>query len=216
MYNFLFDPTYITLFVIALLIFLVMFLWRKITIVEGNFFILEKRVNLIKKESRDNSLSKNLERSNIVMNEIFSNSIPEQSCKSVGSCSFPLSSEDIELPNNETQGTTVTIVETITKVSDTDDMDENVKISFNNTDLDKRIEDAIDPVDIINAIDKIDTENDNASSISEFTLNTDDKYNQKKLSKLNLDKIKNICMQLNLNTDGTKAQLIAKILECNK
>ena len=36
---------------------------------------------------------------------------------------------------------------------------------------------------------------------------------KKKLSKLNLDKLKEKCIELELNTEGTKAQLIDRILE---
>ena len=52
MYGVLFDQTYITMAVFGLLIFLIMFLWRKITIIEGGLFILEKRVDVIKKTDR--------------------------------------------------------------------------------------------------------------------------------------------------------------------
>lgn len=40
--------------------------------------------------------------------------------------------------------------------------------------------------------------------------------NKKKLSKLNLDKLKEKCSDLGLNNEGTKAQLIEKILEKEK
>jgi hypothetical protein len=204
MYSFLFDPTYMTLILMALLIFLVLFLWRKLTILEGNFYILEKRVNLMKKDSRENKIAKSIERSNIVMNEIFGDA-----CKSggdLGGCVFPVASMD------ETQH-----VPNDTTAQD----DENVKITFtNDLDLDKKIEEAMDPVDIINALD-VRTSNeakdvDNVSVASDITFNTDEKYSQKKLSKMNLDRLKDVCSQLNLNSDGTKAQLITRILENNK
>ena len=51
--------------------FLIMFLWRKLTILEGNYFLLEKRVNIIKKEDRTEQLSKNLENSDAVMKGSF-------------------------------------------------------------------------------------------------------------------------------------------------
>ena len=50
MYSFLFNQTYLSIFAIAILVFLLMFLWRKLTILEGNYYLLEKRVNIIKKE----------------------------------------------------------------------------------------------------------------------------------------------------------------------
>jgi hypothetical protein len=90
MYDFLFDQTYINLFVLALLLFLVMFLWRKVTIIEGNYFLLEKRVNIIKKEGRENLLTKNIERSEVVMNEIFRDSVTSKSCNNLNSeCKIP-------------------------------------------------------------------------------------------------------------------------------
>ena len=71
MYSFLFNQTYLTIFVIAILIFLLMFLWRKLTILEGNYYLLEKRVNIMKKEERNEQLSKNIEKADIIMNEVF-------------------------------------------------------------------------------------------------------------------------------------------------
>lgn len=74
MYSFLFNQTYLTIFVIAILVFLLMFLWRKLTILEGNYYLLEKRVNIMKKEERNEQLSKNIEKADIIMNEVFKNS----------------------------------------------------------------------------------------------------------------------------------------------
>ena len=74
MYGFLFDQTYINLIIMGFFLFLIMFLWRKITIIEGNYFILEKRVDMIKKTDRDSLISKNMEKADVVMNEIFKDS----------------------------------------------------------------------------------------------------------------------------------------------
>lgn len=201
MYSFLFEPTYMTLIVLALLIFLVMFLWRKLTILEGNFYILEKRVNLMKKESRESKLAKSIERSNIVMNEIFGDAVVQgssETCKT-GGCVFPVAD--------------------ITEIAKPIEDDENVKITFTN-DLDMKIQEAIDPVDIINALEinenKEVKDADTVSIASDMTFNTDEKYSQKKLSKMNLDKLKEVCSQLNISNDGTKAQLITRILENSK
>ena len=60
-------------------LFLIMFLWRKITIIEGNYFILEKRVDMFKKTEREHLISKNIEKADIVMNEIFKDSINKKS-----------------------------------------------------------------------------------------------------------------------------------------
>ena len=95
MYSFLFNQTYITIFVVALLIFLIMFLWRKLTILEGNYFLLEKRVNIIKKDERAEQLSKNLERSDAIMKEVFKNNIKRGACDiNDGICPMPKDSSE--------------------------------------------------------------------------------------------------------------------------
>jgi hypothetical protein len=70
-----------------------MFLWRKLIILEGNFFVLEKRVNLIKKDAREDSISRNIEKSDVIMNEIFKDYAPSNACKQSmyqgGSCPMP-------------------------------------------------------------------------------------------------------------------------------
>ena len=85
MYGFLFDQTYINLIILGFFLFLIMFLWRKITIIEGNYFILEKRVDMIKKTERDSLISKNMEKADVVMNEIFKDSTSGGSGSSGGS-----------------------------------------------------------------------------------------------------------------------------------
>ena len=243
MYSFLFESTYMTLIVLALLIFLVLFLWRKLTVLEGNFYILEKRVNLMKKENRETKLAKSIERSNIVMNEIFGDAVPSDVYRSVGSCTFPIPEVDTDIStimmsgtegtegtegtDECTKGTADTDASNASNASNVSDAsnasDENVKITFTDNfsnDLDKKIEEAIDSVDIINALDMSESKElkdiDTFSIASDITFNVDEKYSQKKLSKLNLDRLKDVCLQLNINGDGTKAQLITRILENNK
>lgn len=213
MYSFIFNPQYMSLLVLALVLFLVMFLWRKLTILEGNFYILEKRINLMKKETKEATIAKNIERSNIVMNEIFNDSIPASKSKSVGTCSFPLKKvEEITIISTEIPSSTK-VEEKIKEITD------DVKISFNTDDLDKKITESTDPIEIINSVveEKKDVD-DTVSITSEFVFNaSDDKqFNQKKLSKLPIDKLKEICLQNNLGTEGTKAQLVCRILESHK
>ena len=95
MYSFLFNQTYISVFVIALLVFLLMFLWRKLTILEGNYFLLEKRVNIIKKEDRSEQLSKNLEKSDAIMKEVFKNNIKRGNCNNNDTvCNIPKNTDE--------------------------------------------------------------------------------------------------------------------------
>jgi hypothetical protein len=61
-----------------------------------------------------------------------------------------------------------------------------------------------------------DTENDTMSVTSEITFGDDKKALTKKYSKLSLDKLKDICNQNKINNEGTKNQLITRIIEVNK
>ena len=63
-------------------------------------------------------------------------------------------------------------------------------------------------------------EHDNISVTSEITFTSDDKkYDKllvKKYSKMPLDKLKEICKTTNISSDGTKKQLMARIIENTK
>ena len=87
MYSFLLDQTYINLLILLAIVVLLMFLWRKLSILEGNFFVLEKRVNLLKKDAREDSIAKNIDKADIIMNEIFNNYSPSNACKVFGGIS---------------------------------------------------------------------------------------------------------------------------------
>jgi hypothetical protein len=66
-------------------------------------------------------------------------------------------------------------------------------------------------------IDKGDHELDNISITSDITFTSDDKKNEgalhKKYSKMSLDKLKELCNTNDINIDGTKNQLIARLIE---
>lgn len=87
MYSFLLDQTYINLLILLAIVVLLMFLWRKLSILEGNFFVLEKRVNLLKKDAREDSIAKNIDKADIIMNEIFKDYCPMNACKVFGGVS---------------------------------------------------------------------------------------------------------------------------------
>lgn len=87
MYSFLLDQTYINLLILLAIVVLLMFLWRKLSILEGNFFVLEKRVNLLKKDAREDSIAKNIDKADIIMNEIFKDYCPMNACKVFGGIS---------------------------------------------------------------------------------------------------------------------------------
>jgi len=217
------NPIYTYLFILTLVIFLVIFIWRKLTILESNFYILEKRVNLMKDSSRQNNnitpgnnsqkqpvssneiftniTEKNLERSNIVMNEIFGNA--PKKCKK----------EDVKITFNSPEVNTCQEDET--------DIPEILidNITFDNTSQENSNEPQIvelnQNIDVSVNFDDIqeNTEFENTSNASEFIFNSEEKYTQKKLSKLNMEKLKSICEKMNISSEGNKNQLISRILE---
>ena len=251
------DQTYVNLFILISIVVLVMFLWRKLIILEGNFFILEKRVNLIKKDAREDSISRNIEKSDVIMNEIFKDFSPSNACKNF---ECPLSA--ITKIHSENLTDNLTINEDMVKYIsaqtpanlkgagkihlDVSNSDVDV-ITFNkgaNADTEAVGTDAGvagdtgDDVDIDKIVSTIisssedyeakvldeDTneanEQDNASVCSEITFTSDDKKSEKtllnKYSKMSLDKLKEICGLNNINVEGTRKQLIARIIENSK
>ena len=257
MYSFLFDQTYINLMVLVIIVFLIMFLWRKVIILEGNFFSLEKRVNLIKKDAREECIAKNIEKSDIIMNEIFKDSsrsnacpnfeyfsstggdtgdtntckIDDNACDTIGNCPIfkKVSTDNISINED--------MVKYISSLSE-DDLSDNTEkapdiISFTNLaaitaiaadkegDIDKIVDTIISSGEDIE-INELEESNepDNMSVSSEITFTSDDKKNdktlQKKYSKLSLDKLKELCSANNITTEGTKNQLITRIIELKK
>jgi hypothetical protein len=117
--------------------------------------------------------------------------------------------------------------------SDVEATDEAVCVSFtaaktiNDADAD-----ATDAVDIDRMVDTIissseeyekkfredaDGDADTISVSSEITFTSDEKKNEKKkYAKMSLDKLKDLCNQSNLNNDGTRNQLITRIIEAKK
>ena len=247
------DQTYVNLFILISIVVLVMFLWRKLIILEGNFFILEKRVNLIKKDAREDSISRNIEKSDVIMNEIFKDFSPSNACKNF---ECPLSAITKIHSENLTDNLTINedMVKYISAQTPTnlkgagkilDDVINNISpdidiITFNKSgdtgsvaevDADDaggeadNIEKIVDT--IINSSEDYEAkvfaeeeEKDNASVCSEITFTSDDKKSEKtllnKYSKLSLDKLKDICSSYNINSEGTRKQLITRIIENSK
>ena len=290
MYGFLFDQTYINLIIMGFFLFLIMFLWRKITIIEGNYFILEKRVDMIKKTCRDSLISKNMERADIVMNEIFKDSTngcsggsgkknycnnvsycpPEAILKSqktssndlkdsadidissymidaVAAVSSVSSKPEIVIIQEEVADDASAVLESNNKIETTECkegdnivINKNVKYGYDEADNASDIPSAViidmtansenDIRDILYAtgsasgnggVGSSDTadniDNDAMSVSSDITFGTDqDKSITKKYKKMSIEKLRDECVEKSLNSEGTKAILIGRILEYNK
>lgn len=229
MYSFLFNQTYISIFVIALLVFLIMFLWRKLTILEGNYFLLEKRVNIMKKEDRTEQLSKNLEKSDAVMKEVFKNNIKRGSCNIDDTvCNIP---KDIDVEEYIMEDIENNIDITIVNVEDSNSSKGSVNVVEEIVEDEQREDDIVDEQELVSHIEDItgtagtagtadeatieftDT-NDNASTTSEITFNSeDDKSLSKKFKAMNMEKLREECKNNSLSTEGTKSTLIARIID---
>jgi hypothetical protein len=206
MYSFLFDQTYINLLILIVIVSLVMFLWRKLIILEGNFFILEKRVNIIKKDFREDSIAKNIEASESIMNEIF------KECPAINACKqFECFPPNVEFPKNgKNNSNNLSINEDMVQyisihtpaniddehnaeVTDVTINDKDV-ISFNNEnnaneDIDKMVNNIISSNEEREVKGETDNaqieqndqlEPDNVSVSSEITFTSDDKKKKKK------------------------------------
>lgn len=207
------NPSFINALILALLIFLILFLWRKIMILEGNVFILDKRVNLLKKDNRETVISHNIKNAKASMEDIFGGS-----CDDADSCCFMPS-----VPKVATIATVAVMSDnanvSANKVPDNND----VQISFTNQEQDSMPDDIIAMIEgttetVVNQENRESQENqesqDTMSVASEITFDSNNaKYSQKKLSKMNLEKLKDVCTSLNINAEGTKPQLISRILE---
>ena len=222
MYSFLFNQTYISIFVIALLVFLLMFLWRKLTILEGNYFLLEKRVNIIKKEDRSEQLSKNLEKSDAIMKEVFKNNIKRSNCDNNDTvCNIPknIDEEDYIMDDIE-NNIDITIIDVCeeepVKIGEGIDGEEDNESGEGGEGEEEELVSHIEDITKTNEASNIELadNNDNLSITSDITFNNeDDKILSKKYKAMNLEKLREECKIYSLNSEGTKHVLISRIID---
>lgn len=171
---------------IVTLIFAGFYLWRRFVALECYIQVLEKKVSNLKKENKDLYGLVNTNDTGFKESDILMNKIfeaPLEKCTSEKCTSDVCHKETEELPP------------AISVSSSTD-----LPVSSPTLPVVEHDEDII--------IDIIEKDIENESVISENT----NIFNRKKLSKMNLDKIKEICTSLNIPTEGTKNSLIDKIL----
>ena len=257
MYGFLLDQSYINLFILVIIVSIVMFLWRKLIILEGNFFVLEKRVNLIKKDAREDSIAKNIDKADIIMNEIFKDFSPSNACKqsmcsSSGSeavCEtseagdadddedicYPQKGGAYNIPIGESRsgvdpdiitfvnGGNVEIdmgdVGDVGEVNEVNEVDALAALATTISSSEEyenkmRIADVV-VMDAGDAADAADT--DTMSVCSEITFTSDEKKSdnalKKKYVKMSLDKLKDVCISFNISGEGTRNELINRIIK---
>jgi hypothetical protein len=239
MYGILFDQTYINMVIFGLIVFFIMFLWRKITVMEGNMFILEKRVDMMKKSDRKDSINKNFESADIVMNEIFKDStVKNNYCNDINyKCPIDtkiqknkINTIDLSdiVKNSDMIDYIITEIvseptaEPRTEHQEAVDLDVKQEIDqLSKYILEETTNETNVPVsnqfDISNVIDNEHVDIDSVSVSSDITFGNDiDKTMTKKYKNMNVERLREECKEKSLNTEGTKAILISRILEYNK
>jgi hypothetical protein len=243
MYGILFDQTYINMVIFGLIVFFIMFLWRKLTVMEGNVFILEKRVDMMKKSDRKDSINKSFESADIVMNEIFKDStVKNNYCNDVNyKCPIEnimqknkkntLDLSDIINKNSDMVDYINIINDIDNEIKEIDEIDEPLSEYIFKTTKDTNITTEVtEGPTVDNAMNvaqntnvtqiPIDNENidfDSVSVSSDITFGNDtDKTMTKKYKNMNVERLREECKNKSLNSEGTKAFLISRILEYNK
>jgi hypothetical protein len=209
-----------------------MYLWRKITILEGNYYLLEKRVNIIKKDSRSELLSKNLEQSDVIMKEVFENGLKSGCDDMENLCNISpemFQEYDIDIDNEKNIDSDIINIEELNVVPEVDievlERKDSEAVQVKN--------ESSDELELITHIENITSSNnetaetgeyqDNAdttdttdatSIASEITFNNDeDKVLSKKYKAMNLEKLREECKNNSLSYEGTKSILVARIID---
>lgn len=216
MFNFKITNIYYYLFAFFGLvsILILLYFWRKIVSLSATNIILEKKYKELKKQTTknfDNINKDDFIKGNNEMDEIFNNI----DLNTMDNIAFSISSEipiavqtfttNIE-KEDLSANTEIDIVDKI--ISDTlDDEPKEIVEEINKSILpeDKTVSDIVEVEDVTDIIDNLDS-SDSISVVSENT------YSKSKLSKLNVEKLKEICVRNGGSDEGTKNVLIDRIL----
>tara|TARA_B100001540_G_C15816841_1_gene648106 strand:- start:5479 stop:6144 length:666 start_codon:yes stop_codon:yes gene_type:complete len=216
MFNFKITNIYYYLFAFFGLvsILILLYFWRKIVSLSATNIILEKKYKELKKQTTKNFDNVNKDdfiKDNNEMDQIFNNidlntmdniafSINSEIPIAVQTFTTNIEKEDLSA------NTEIDIVDKI--ISDTldDEPKETVeKINKSILPEDKIVSDIIEVEDVTDIIENVDS-TDSISVVSENT------YSKSKLSKLNVEKLKEICIRNGGSDEGTKNVLIDRIL----
>lgn len=216
MFNFKITNIYYYLFAFFGLvsILILLYFWRKIVSLSATNIILEKKYKELKKQTTknfDNVDKDDFMKGDNEMQEIFNNidlntmdniafSINSEIPIAVQTFTTNIEKEDLSA------NTEIDIVDKI--ISDTlDDEPEEIVKEINKSILpeDKIVSDIVEVEEVTDIIENADS-TDSISVVSENT------YSKSKLSKLNVEKLKEICVRNGGSDEGTKNVLIDRIL----
>jgi len=179
-------------FCITFILLILTYIIYKLFLLEADVYMIVEKINNIELEFNGSSKS-----------------LPN-SCNSNSKCIYkPKTNETINLSEivmNEVFNNTInSVIEPVKKEVDIIDIDEiigDIKENDNKEDVETESKVVFDlKKEIIN--------NDNESVVSGST----NQITKKQLQKLNVDKLKEKCTELELSIEGTKSQLIDRILE---
>jgi hypothetical protein len=212
------TSTILYFLIVTIFTLIVLYVWRKLTGVESYTKILEKRISNLKKDNAELQVAlDNYEPdevseddATIIMNKLFDydvENIPdmqsfvchENKCNVAGVTSVA----------DVTEVTEVTDVTDVTDVTGVTDAMDNEKIVTNVSDPDVELPVELPVVnhDVIEFL-----EDDKDVEVESVISETNCVYNRRKLTKMNVDKLKELCVTMNISTDGTKAVIIDRIL----
>lgn len=179
--------------------FMMLYIWRRIYGLECYAQILEKKVNNLRKENKDLQCLLNEPKqcsfsdADIILNEIFCDSKSSKKCtqNSTKASSSPK-------PTSIVDDVQIKVVDEPVLAEHIDNSKDSLEDLVNINELANVVMMTVDS----------DKPQDNESVISD----ANGVYNKKKLSKFNLEKLKEICTSIGLSNDGTKNTLIDRIL----
>jgi hypothetical protein len=175
-------------FCIFVILILLTYLIYKVFIVENDLFILNEKINRFEIEfnNPNSSLgSSSCVKENFNLSDIIMNEVfNSKPCNSNGVCKMSFNKPE-EVAN---------------------EIDIDIDNIIDKTDIIEVVEEKTKDENLFDLKKEIVVDDVESSVVSEN--NT-----KRKLQKLNLDKLKEKCAELNLSTEGTKAQLVNRILE---
>lgn len=190
--------------------FLLLYVWRRIYGLEAYSQILEKKLINLRKENKElhgmlnDTRECSLNEADALLKEIFQPQVKkctQRTCTKEDQVHIKF----IDNPETSTKQST-----DITELSDISELSNLVIMPIED---ETRVTDTAGVAGVTGIADIVDTDKnqDNESVISDVN----GIYNKKKLGKLNLEKLKEICTGMNISTEGTKNTLIDRILSSN-
>lgn len=265
------NPIFMYAFTLSIIIFIILYMWRKIIGVESNIYLLEKRINNIKKsltsstnDNNDNyndlyipnNINENIRAADLIMSEVFNNMESDKKSHSItnehqenhhkerkskkvaqNSASTVHNVDIISSDNNEShleKSNSITFAELLNSpvIKHTHDninneiyltsllqKNKDVVISdathSNKLETTERHNIVTDDLHIKDTVEKLSIHSDEDKLEKDTTkseIMTTIKLSGRKLLKQDLGKLKEYCSILNVSSEGTKTQIIDRLL----